>query len=421
MRDKDLYAKILGIEAPWFVREVDLHLQDGEVYVFLDFKPNNPLSCPECGQKAPGYDSRERRWRHLDTCQYRTIIVADVPRVQCDEHGVHQIAVPWSEPGSRFTALFEALVIDWLQEASLSAVARRLGLTWDAVDGIVERAVRRGLQRRKLESPERIGIDETSFQKRHEYVTVVSDHVSGKVLHVSDNRKEVSLEGYYKTLSIEQLNAIRSVSMDMWPAYIKATRGYVPDADKKIGFDKFHVAKHLGDAVNKVRYQEHKILLSQGKTDLKKTKYLWLTNPDNMDDEKWDKFESLRTSALKTARAWAIKELAMTLWDYSTRGWAKKAWKKCLNCAMRSKLEPIKKVASTLKKHLWGILNAIALKVNNGKSEGINLKIQKLKSQACGYRNRERFRNMIYFHLGGLSLYPAGVKSSRIDFTHTKS
>jgi transposase len=131
-----------------------------------------------------------------------------------------------------------------------------------------------------------------------------------------------------------------------------------------------------------------------------------------VDDEKWERSEPLRTSALKTARAWAIKELAMTLWDYSTRVWAKKAWRKCLNWAMRSKLEPIKKVAKSLKKHLWGIPNAIALKVKNGKSEGINLKIQKLKSQACGYRNRDRFRNMIYFHLGGLDLSPAEVRGS---------
>jgi transposase len=412
MRDKDLYAKILGIEAPWFVRDVDLQLQKGEVYVFLDFNPTGSLTCPECGKDAPGYDRRERRWRHLDTCQYHTIIVADVPRVECKKDGVHQIAVPWSEPGSRFTALFEALVIDWLQEASLSAVGRLLGLSWDEVDGIMGRAVRRGLERRDQVSPERIGIDETSFQKRHEYVTVVSDHDTGDVVYVADDRKQESLDGFYKSLKIEQLYAIKSVGMDMWKGYINSTRAYVPDADLKIGFDKFHVAKHLGDAVNKVRYQEHKILSSQGKTDLKKTKYLWLMNPDNMDEERWEGFEPLRNSALKTARAWAIKELAMTLWGFSTRGWAKKAWKKCLNWAMRSNLEPIKKVARMLKTHLWGILNAIALKINNAKSEGLNSKIQKIISQACGFRNRERFRNMIYFHLGGLDLYPAGVKES---------
>ena len=139
--------------------------------------------------------------------------------------------------------------------------------------------------------------------------------------------------------------------------------------------------------------------LQEGRNDLTRTRYWWLKNPAKMDEDLWRDFRSLREGSLKTARAWAIKELAMTLWEYVSRGWA-----------TRSRLEPVKKVARMLKEHLWGILNAIVLKVNNAKSEGINFKIQKLKSRACGYRNRDRFRRMIYFHLGGLDLYPAGVK-----------
>jgi len=107
--------------------------------------------------------------------QYRTILVADVPRVQCDEHGVVQVAVPWSDPKSRFTALFEAFVIDWLKEASFSAVARQLSLSWDQVGGIQDRAVRQGLARREKQRPHRIGVDETSFSKGAEYITVVND------------------------------------------------------------------------------------------------------------------------------------------------------------------------------------------------------------------------------------------------------
>ena len=410
MRDKELYARILGIEAPWFVREVDLQLQAGEVNVYLEIEPRELLRCPVCGKESAGYDSRERRWRHLDTCQYRTIVVAKVPRISCPEHGVRQISVPWSEPGARFTALFEALVIDWLQEASMSAVGRQLTLSWDEVDGIMARAVRRGLERRQRIMPKRIGVDETSFQKRHEYVTVVTDHDSGHVLYVADDRCQDSLDGFYEDLEDDQRASIESVAMDMWKAYINSTREYVPGADSKIAFDKFHVAKHLGEAVDKVRRQEHKLLREEGRDDLTRTKYLWLKNPENMDKELWRNFKSLRESSLKTARAWAIKEFAMTLWGHVSRVWAEKAWCKCLNWAMRSRLEPVKEVARTLKEHLWGILNAIVLKVNNARSEGINFKIQKLKSRACGYRNRDRFRRAIYFHLGGLDLYPAGVK-----------
>jgi transposase len=131
MHDTELYRKILGIEAPWEVDRVELDRTDGEVRVHLSLGESKP-KCPECDRPAPRYDTRHRRWRHLDTCQYRTILEVDVPRVECPEHGVHQVRVPWSEPGSRFTALFEALVIDWLQEASVSAVAHQLRVSWES-------------------------------------------------------------------------------------------------------------------------------------------------------------------------------------------------------------------------------------------------------------------------------------------------
>ena len=155
---------------------------------------------PDVWGGLPGYDTRERRWRHLDTCQYRTILIAAAPRVRCPVHGVGQVTIPWAEAGSRFTALFEALAIDWLREASLTAVARQLGLSWDEVDGIQARAVGRGLARRVLTPPQRIGVDETSFQKRPEYVTVVCDLERDVVLHVADEHKETSLADFYQTV-----------------------------------------------------------------------------------------------------------------------------------------------------------------------------------------------------------------------------
>lgn len=332
---------------------------------------------------------------------------AAVPRVECPEHGVKQIAVPWAEPGSRFTGLFECLVIDWLRETSTAAVGRRLGLSWDEVDGIMSRAVDRGLGRREVAAPERIGVDETSYQKRHEYVTVVSDLDGGVVLEVMDDRTQKSLEGFYGGLSERQLGAIRSVSMDMWPAYINATLKHVPGAEEKIAFDRFHVAQHLNNAVDTVRKQEHRELRSRGDQRLRRTKYLWLQNPERMSEERWDRFGDVRSSVLRTARAWAIKESAALLWDYSTRGWAGRAWKKWLGWASRSRLAPMVKAARTIRQHLWGILNAIALSTTNALSESMNSKIQRIKARACGYRNRARFRNAILFHLGGLSLYPA--------------
>lgn len=409
MRDKDLYAQILGIQSPWKVSQVELSLPKGEVVVHVEHDIRAKQRCPTCGEVAPGYDSRPRRWRHLDTCQYRTILVAEVARVECKDHGVVTVSVPWAEPGSGFTAMFEALVIDWLQEASTSAVARLMNLSWNAIDGIMQRAVQRGLARRKRTSPSRIGVDETAFRRRHDYVTIVSDQGSGSVLYVGGDRTKSSLKEWYASLTEEQREAIASVSMDMWPAFINATRESIPGAEDKIAFDKFHVAKYLGEAVDKVRRQEHKALMAEGRQDLKGTKYSWLYNPSNMPSNQKREFKKLRDSALKTARAWALKETAMSLWHYVSKTWALKGWKQWLSWAMRSRLEPIKKTAKTIKAHLWGILNAIVLKVSNGPAEGLNSRIKTIKIRSRGFRNKQRFANAIYFHLGGLDLYPEGV------------
>jgi len=348
----------------------------------------------------------------LDTCQYRTILAAEVPRCNCPEHGVHQVTVPWGEPGSRFTALFEAVVIDWLKVTSLSAVSRNMNLTWDQLDGIMQRAVKRGLERRDKTYPTALGVDETSFKRRHEYVTVVQDQGSGNVLYVADGRGRAALDGFYEDLDAEQLAGIESIAMDMHQPYIRSTLAHVPAACTKIAFDKFHAAKHLGDAVDRVRRQEHLELKAASDATLTRTRYLWLRNPEKMSERAWSALTELKDLALRTAKAWALKELAMTLWGYTRRGWAVRAWRGWLAWAQRCRLQPMVRVARTVRRHLWGIVNAIVLKVTNAGSESINAKIQRLKKWACGYRNRERFKTAIMFHLGGLELYPEGIRRS---------
>src|SRR5439155_5252656 len=148
MRDRELYATILGVQAPWTVERVELDVAGGAVHVWLTRTEGAPAPCPECQTACPIYDHREGEWRHLDTCQLQTRLHARVPRVECPTHGVVQSAVPWATPGSKFTLLFERLAIDWLGEAAVTAVARQLKLGWDAVWGIERRAVTRGLERR---------------------------------------------------------------------------------------------------------------------------------------------------------------------------------------------------------------------------------------------------------------------------------
>lgn len=411
MHDRELYSRILEIASPWEVTEVELRREEREVLVRVEWMPSSSLLCPECGGVCSGYDRRERRWRHLDTCQYRTILSATVPRVQCPEHGIQQVRVPWAEAGSRFTALFERLVIDWLKEASTSAVAEQLGLSWDEADGVMQRAVARGLARREQQRPERLGIDETSFQKRHEYVTVMSDITRGVVVDVLEDRTQKTLEVALIGLGSDVVEKLECVAMDMWHPYIKAVTAVVPNAADKIAYDKFHIIKHLGDAVDKVRRQEHRFLIAEGIDILKGSKYLWLRGAERLERDEKRTMATIEAAAVRTARAWSIKELARQLWHYACKGWALKGWRKWYLRAIRSRLEPVKRVARMIWKHIDGVVNGIVKNATNAKAEAINNRIQSLKKTACGFRSRSRFRAAILFHLGGLDLYPEPAPS----------
>jgi len=192
----------------------------------------------------------------------------------------------------------------------------------------------------------------------------------------------------------------------------------IPDAESKIAFDTFHVAGYLSKAVDGVRKQEHRELMSQGNDILKGTKYRWLSNPQNEDRQRSKDQKALRGSNLKTARAWAIKEHAMCLWNYMARGWAQRSWMQWYGWAIRSRLEPVKQVARTIKTQLWGIINAIVLNADNSLAESINSRIQLVKRRSKGFRNKRRFKMAIYFHLGKLDLYPV-TPHNATQITHS--
>jgi len=406
--NKSFYEQLLGLAAPWKVVDVELDTSTQEVRVRVEHS-GAKLCCPTCGKPGVRGATRERRWRHLNTCEFRTFIICGIPRVECREHGTLQIPVPWAEPHSRFTCSLERFAIDVLLATTITDAARLTGLSWNQLSRIQERAVERGLARRKARPVSFIGVDETSFRKRHNYMTIVTDLNGDTVEYVSEGRGESSLSSFYEGLGPGRCAEIDAIAMDMSGPYIAATMKHVPFAEGKIAFDKFHVAKHLGDAVNKVRRAEHRSLMKEGDDRLKGSRHLWLTNPENMSKERWQGFARLRNSALKTSKAWAFKETAMELWHYVHRGWATRQWKAWIQWALRSRLEPVKKVAAMIKRHLFGIINAVLLGVTSAGAEGMNSKIQKLKSNANGYRSPTRFKNAILFHFGGLDLRPGPV------------
>lgn len=414
MKDTELFAALCGVRHPWAVTDVRFEGDRGRVIVALSRADDAPSLCPECGTACPRYDRRVRQWRHLDTMQYQTIIEADVPRVNCPEHGVQTEQVPWSTPNSRMTLKFEAWVIHWLQEASIQAVARMLKLSWNTVDRIMHRAVERGLKRRPTSSVAALCVDETSFQKRHEYVTIVSDRSTGATLYVADGRSQEALAEFYRSLTPEQLSAIDTVTMDMWTPYINATVDHVPNADERICFDRYHVQAAIGKAVNDVRKAEHRQQLREhGQSVLTGTRLTWLRNKEHLGNEDTLWFHALRQQAENTAEAWKFKELARNLWDYKVAGWAENGWRSWIIFARLTELKPLCKVADMIDRHLWGIVNAVVTKSTNAMAESINSKVKMLKARARGFRSRDRFRTIILFYCGKLDLLPLSAHYNR--------
>ncbi|EQB9359898.1 DUF6418 domain-containing protein [Escherichia coli] len=166
MDEKSLYAHILNLSDPWQVKSLSLDENAGSVTVTIEIAENTRLACPTCGKSCSVHDHRHRKWRHLDTCQFTTIVEADVPRIMCPEHGCLTLPVPWAGPGSRYTLLFESFVLSWLKISTVDAVRKQLKLSWNAVDGIMTRAVKRGLARiKKPLSARHMNVDEVAFKR----------------------------------------------------------------------------------------------------------------------------------------------------------------------------------------------------------------------------------------------------------------
>ena len=399
------YRALLGLDEAWNINAVDLDLEANQVVISLSHAGGS-LTCPECSQICSRADTApERSWRHLDTMQFKTEIRAAIPRCRCKTCGVKTIAVPWAGKHSRFTLMFEAFGIQVLQACSnVSRAADLLGLSWDGVHTIIERAVRRGLDRRSLEGVQHVGMDEKSFGKGQDYVSILTDLDRRRVLEVASERTIVAADELWKTLNETQRSEVTSVSLDMWPAFMTSAAKNAPGA--AIVHDKFHVSKYLNEAVDKVRRGENRDLLEAGDERLKGSRQLWLYNVENLDEDRYYELLTIQRHDLKTGRAWAIKENFRHFWDYVHAPSAKGFFDGWYGWAIRSRLEPIKKVARMLKSHLNGLLSYCSHRVTNAISEGFNSRIQSIKSSARGFRNFENYRLRILFYCGKLDMAP---------------
>jgi transposase len=411
MEDKKLYHHLLGLTEPWFVEQVNLDVKEQRVDVFVEHTEDIRFQCPECKEMYSVYDhSPKRVWRHLDSCQFMTYLHARPPRVDCPKHGVVQVHLPWAEPKARFTVLFERFAIEVLKSCDVKSGAALLRISWDEAWHIKDKAVARGLKRRKSRSKQ-IGIDEKTVGRGHDYVTIVSDLTKGTVIYIADDRKKESLDGYFRRRTEKSLHRIEAIATDIWDPYIASIRQYVPNSDTKLVFDRYHLMVHMIKAVDTVRKREHWKLKRVGDETLTGSKYTWLYSRENLPDKHKARFRSLKGKHLKTMRAWAIKESFRDLWNYSRPAWALRHFKSWYFWATHSRLAPVIEKAKMFRKYLIQIMTYFKHRITNAVSEGLNSKIETLRKQAYGFRNREHFKISVYFHCGGLNLSPVTHKN----------
>jgi transposase len=402
MFSEQFFDIILNFGDDWKVESVALNSKTEEVDVFVEFK-GKKSEHPSTLELFPIYDhAPERRWRHLDTMQFKTFINCCVPRIKDSQGKVLTVKTPWADDYERHTYMFERVAIDILRATkNQTKTAELLRCGFNVINRIIHNSVKRGLNNRPKDYCfEHLSIDEKSFRKGHHYVTVLSDPISGVVINVTENRDYSSCERVLTELmKKEYLEKVKTVTIDMWKPYLNAIRTLLPNT--QIIHDKFHLVKYLNDAVDKVRRREVK-----KHEDLKNTKYIFLKNPENQTEKQRIKFESISKANYEVSRAWQVKENFRDIFGCETITEAFSLIFQWLGNSIRVKINEITAVVETFKNHLGGIINAMVNTFTNAMAERLNGKIQEVKACGRGYRRFENFRSAILFFHGGLNLYP---------------
>jgi transposase len=405
LNSKQLYKEMLGLQGSWYIKSVTLSKEIKQVTVEVALRKGLVWADPTNRTARAHINGwTERQWRHLDTCQFKTIIKARVPQLKYSDGTVKELPVPWADRYARVSLSMEAFVVELLQACpNIKSVCSLTDLSWKTVDTIMKKAVERGLTRRAQVPMEHLGLDEKSIEKGHSYASILTDVSGSRVLNLVRGRtQEAAQELLETTLSQEQRASVQAVAMDMWPAYMGAVRETLPKAS--IVHDKFHVVKYLNESVDQVRRREHRAMSAAGFSPLVGTKYSWMRNFKDKRSSEAVEFRALHQMNLKTSRAWTIKETFAHFWTYHSISAASSFFTEWSNNAMRSKLEPVKKVVKMLRRHLDGLLNYTRYHITNATAEGFNSVIQLIKTNARGFRSFESYRARILFHCGKLDL-----------------
>lgn len=407
------YQQLLGLVRPWKIADINLDILQQRLDITLEWPRGRKAPCPECGKRCGLKDHLpERTWRHLDSMQFKTFLHCRIPRSECPTHGARTITVPWAESGSQWTLLFEAFAVLVMEQvASLNKAAKLLGVSWKEAQTLRKQAVRRGLARRSIDEIEYVGIDEKSFGKKERFITVLTDLTGERVLDVAPSKSSESAKTVLTVIPEEVRQEVQAVAMDMSAAMEKACREELPAAD--IVYDKFHIEKHLSDAMGKVRAREHKRLMAEGIPIFKRTRFLFLRRKERWSEKQRAQYRDIkrefgatRFSQSRIGRMWAAKESFRPFWNYVSKAWAEKFFRHWYFWATHSRIPELIRVAKMIEAHLDNILTYFRHGITNAFTEGMNSKIQEIKSAARGFRNFENYRIAILFYCGKLDMRP---------------
>ena len=400
MRDIDLFQLALGLVPPWMVADAKFDADKKRLDIEIDFKTGGRFACPECDKAdCPVHDTVKKTWRHLNFFQHQAFHHARVPRIDCSNCGVRLVAVPWARPGSGFTLLFEAFVMTLVKGMPVAAAARLVGehdtRLWRVIQHYVEDAV----ARMDLADLRRVAIDETAAKRGHNYISLFVDIDSRKVVYATEGKDADTVARFADHVDDHNSDAsrIKEVCIDMSAAYVKGVEYNLTEAE--ITFDKFHAVKLVNDAVDQVRRAE-----SRERPELKHSRYLWLKNERHLSVEQLTTLAELTRMHLKTARAYRLRLAFQEMYDAPSLDWGELIFDRWYGWAIRSRLEPMKKAARTLKQHRDGVLRWFDSKIANGLIEAINSLVQAAKAKARGYRSLRNLMAMVYLIAGKIDL-----------------
>ncbi len=378
----------------------------GERDVEVTLRPTaRLLTCP-CGKRQPSvYDRRRRRWRHLDLGVKRLWLVNEIRRLNCPNCGVITEAVPWARPGSRFTRDFEDMVLWLAQRSDRTTVSTLMRCAWESVTAIINRGVAELLDKRRLQTLYRIGVDEICYRHPHRYLTIIGDHDTGTVVNIRPGRSEQSLTDFYTAQPDSMLKQIQAVSMDVSKPYIGATRSKVPEAI--ICFDGFHIMRWINRALDAVFSEAaagpDKVHMSSAQW--RTTRWALRTGENRLTDTKRELVNQIAKQNRRVGRAWALKEQARDLYRYDHQpGVARALLKAWITAAKRCRIPAFVALGKRLAVYFDGILAAIELGISNALAESINAKIRLINARGYGHHTAETLTSMIYLCLGGLQV-----------------